>query len=501
MDIRFQKAPAGDWQANTVIVFGFADETLTDTIPVLLEAAPWVSITPAMHDFRGEANQAVVMYGHPEIPLPRLIAVGLGKREKFTVAVLRNAMGIAMAKCRELKVDTCALDLEIFDNMDGENILLTEEAVFAALVSLYTCKGLKTSGDASSSHSPRWMALLSAEEYFPDDIHSAARRGEAAANGVMKTRTLGNLPANVVTPTYLAEQAQEMGKRYAFSTRVLGREELASLGMGAFESVFKGAVEEPKLIVLEHAPKGTEDQKPIAFVGKGVTFDSGGISLKPSAKMHEMKFDMGGAAALFGLFESLGQSDIERRVVAVIPCTENMPDGQATRPGDVVTSFSGKTIEVINTDAEGRLILCDALTWAQREYSPEVVIDLATLTGACVVALGHYAAGLFANDDILSRQIQETGERVGDRYWPLPLWDCYFDDLSSDVADMMNVGGREGGTINAALFLKQFIEEGTRWAHLDIAGTGFGAKKSPIYNGGGTGFGVRTLLELVRSGV
>ena len=210
----------------------------------------------------------------------------------------------------------------------------------------------------------------------------------------------------------------------------------------------------------------------------GITFDTGGISLKPPAKMHEMKGDMAGAAAVLGLFEALGRSDVPRRVVGIMPCAENMPDGRATRPGDIVTTLSGKTVEILNTDAEGRLVLCDALTWAQREYAPEVLVDLATLTGACVVALGTDVAAVFASDDGLSGRIRAAGDVVGDRFWPLPLWDMYFENLKSDVADIANVGPREGGAVNAALFLKQFVDKGVRWAHLDIAGPAYTAKKT-----------------------
>lgn len=500
MDIRFQQAPTSEWRANTAIVFGFKDETLLDHIPAFADAVPWITITPARNDFRGEKNQVVVMYGHPEIPLPRCIAVGLGERSKFTLEILRNAVATAMQKCRELKVDTCAIPLEVFNDMDAANPVLVEETVVAMLLSLYTYDELKSTQE-EPAHSPRWAALLSTDENFPDDIHAAARRGEAAALGVMATRTLVNGPANIVTPAYLVEKAEAMGRKYGFKVRSINGPDLAAMGMGAFESVFKGAEEQAKLLIMEYTPKGTENDAPLVFVGKGVTFDTGGISLKPSASMHEMKCDMAGAGAVIGLFEALGNSDIQRRVVGIAPCTENMPDGRATRPGDVVKTLSGKTVEVINTDAEGRLILCDALTWAQQEYTPAAIIDLATLTGACVVALGTEVAAVFATDGALAKQVQDTGSRVGDKFWPMPLWDMYFEPLKSEVADMMNVGGREGGAINAALFLKQFIKNGVRWAHLDIAGPAYKSKKSPLAVAGGTGFAVRTLLEIVRDGL
>lgn len=494
MDLRFQQAPASDWQANTVLLFNFKDEEVTESIPNLSETIPWITITPAIQDAKGEKNQVTVAYGHPSIPLPRAIIVGLGDRKKFTLEVLREAVKTAALKCRELKVDTCAIPVETLDTIDEENTVLVEEAVSSVLIALHTYDEFKTT-QKEPAHTPRWMALLSTEEYFPDDIHAAARRGEAAACGVNYTRDLVNAPANAITPAALAEKAEELGKKYHFKRTILGREEIVEAGMGAFLSVAAGSDAEPKFIVLEHAPKGTENDDPIVFVGKGVTFDTGGISLKPSLGMHEMKCDMGGAGAIFGLFEALGNSDIERRVIGITPCTDNMPSSTATHPGDVVKSLDGKTIEVINTDAEGRLILVDALTYAQREYKPAALVNLATLTGACVVALGAHAAAVFSTDDDLSKAITETGTRVGDRYWPMPLWDSYFETLKSDVADMKNVGSREGGAIHAALFLKQFVKEDVSWAHLDIAGPAYNTK------GGATGFGVRTLLELVRKGV
>lgn len=494
MDLRFQQAPAAEWQANTVLLFNFKDEPITESIPNLRDSIPWITITPAIQDAKGEKNQVVVAYGHPSVPMPRAVIVGLGERKKFKLEVLRDAVKTAVLKCRELKTDTCAIPVETLDTIEEENAVLIEEAVASALISLHTYDELKTT-QKEPAHTPRWMGLLSTEDNFPDDLHAAARRGEAAAAGVNYTRDLVNAPANIITPAALAEKAEQLGKKYNFKRTILGREEIIEAGMGAFMSVAAGSDAEPKFIVLEHAPKGTEKDDPIVVVGKGVTFDTGGISLKPSLGMQDMKCDMGGAGAVFGLFEALGNSDIERRVIGITPCTDNMPSSTATHPGDVVTSLNGKTIEVINTDAEGRLILVDALTYAQKEYKPAAIIDLATLTGACIVALGQHAAAVFSNDDELSKEINATGDQVGDLYWPMPMWDSYFETLKSDVADMKNVGSREGGSIHAALFLKQFIEEDVRWAHLDIAGPAYNAK------GGATGFGVRTLLELVRKGV
>jgi Leucyl aminopeptidase len=278
-------------------------------------------------------------------------------------------------------------------------------------------------------------------------------------------------------------------------------EEIREKGMGALMAVGKGARHSPRFIVLEHCPKGKENDDPIVIVGKGITFDSGGISLKPPAKMHEMKGDMGGGAAVLGFFAALGaMPDPEEmpRIIGLVPAAENMPGGNATRPGDVITTLSGKTVEIHNTDAEGRLILCDALAYAQQQWKPAVLLDFATLTGACVIALGDFGAGVFTHDKGLRRAILDAAEDTGDLMWPMPLWDEYDSNLKSDVADMTNTGPREGGAVNAALFLRRFVEKDTRWAHLDIAGPGYVVQTSPLHPvSGGTGVGVRLLCRML----
>ncbi|MFV0422713.1 leucyl aminopeptidase [Oleidesulfovibrio sp.] len=503
MDVRFQRGPSGEWKANVVLAFAFKGEDIRTQAKALIDVAPWLDIAPALNDFKGEAGEIGLLYGHPKIAIPRIILCGLGGRDSYTVDTLRKSVSAAMQKCRELKLENIGIDVETLSGLPGEAARNVEEAVVAAILPMYTYERFRTTRK-EPLFTPSWISLFFAGD-IDSELRDAARRGESAAAGIYLTRDLVNGPANLVTPSFLEEQAGKLAARYGFTVRVLNREEIAREGMGAFESVFKGAVEDARLIAIEHCPKGRSGDKPVVFVGKGVTFDTGGISLKPSANMGDMKSDMGGAGAIFGLFEAIGQmggqAAVDRRIIGVMPCTENMPDGQATRPGDVVKSLSGQTIEIINTDAEGRLILCDAMTWAQREYDPALMVDLATLTGACLIALGNDVAAVFATDEVLSDTIRKEGETVGDLYWPLPLWDRYFEDLKSDVADMKNVGGREGGTINAALFLKQFVDEGRRWAHLDIAGPTFRSKKSPLSPFGATGFAVRTLLQLALNGV
>jgi leucyl aminopeptidase len=299
-------------------------------------------------------------------------------------------------------------------------------------------------------------------------------QGLAVAHGMSLAKDLGNLPPNVCTPTYLANQAKDLAKRYRMKITVLERADMEKLGMHTLLSVAQGSAQPPKFIVLEHHG-GPKKQKPVALVGKGITFDTGGISLKPAPEMDEMKFDMCGAASVLGTMKAVGEMRLPINVIGVVPTTENMPGGRATRPGDIVKSLSGQTVEILNTDAEGRLILCDALTYVER-YQPAAVIDIATLTGACVIALGHVASGLFANDDALAREVLAAGDTAQDRAWHMPLWDDYQEQLRSNFADFANIGGRPAGAVTAACFLARFTKK-FRWAHLDIAGTAWKSGK------------------------
>jgi leucyl aminopeptidase len=315
------------------------------------------------------------------------------------------------------------------------------------------------------------------------------RRARALADGIKLARDLGNRPGNVCTPTHLAETASELAARHdSLTCTVLEEAEMEKLGMGALLSVARGSRQPAKLITLEYRG-GAEGDKPVVLVGKGVTFDSGGISIKPGAGMDEMKFDMCGAASVLGTLSAVADLGLPLNVVGVVPATENLPDGNASKPGDIVTSMSGQTIEILNTDAEGRLILCDALTYSAR-FEPAVVIDIATLTGACVIALGEHASGLMSNDDQLAADLLAAGERADDRAWRLPVWEDYQKQLDSPFADMANVGGRAAGSITAACFLARFARN-YRWAHFDIAGTAWLSGKSK----GASGRPVALLFE------
>jgi leucyl aminopeptidase len=323
------------------------------------------------------------------------------------------------------------------------------------------------------------------------------QRELAVAEGVEFTRQLVTEPANIIYPESFVARCREKMEGTGIEIRVLGEAEMRALGMGSLLGVAQGSVREPQLLVMEWNG-GEPGAKPVAFVGKGVTFDTGGISLKPPAGMEDMKWDMGGAGAVAGAMLALAGRKAKTNVVGVCGLVENMPDGKAQRPGDVVTSMSGQTIEVINTDAEGRLVLCDALTWVQKEYAPKAIVDLATLTGAIIATLANEYAGIFSNDDDLAEKLTAAGKTSGDKLWRLPMGSTYDKMIESPIADMKNVGSRFGGSITAAQFLQRFIDKGTPWAHLDIAGTVWADKPGATWDKGATGFGVRLLDRYVR---
>lgn len=368
----------------------------------------------------------------------------------------------------------CTLPQVALSDLDDQQALVHASLIFQNSLYRYTDA---SRGKAAKESAPVWARLtFDAGKLTETEAQAAVAQGQLTALGMATTRTLGNLPPNLLNPESLAEHAKTMAKTHGLKCTILKRAEMEKLGMGSLLAVAQGSTTAPRMIALEY--KGGKGA-PIALVGKGVTFDTGGISLKPGAGMDEMKFDMCGAATVVGVMQAIAELKLPINVVGVIPSVENMPAGNAARPGDVVISMSGQTIEILNTDAEGRLILCDALTWTQREFKPKQIIDMATLTGACIIALGNHTSGLMGNNDDLANDLLQAGEQTYDRAWRLPLFDEYDEQLKSNFADMGNIGGREAGTITAACFLKRFIENDTPWAHLDIAGTAWvsGAKK------------------------
>ena len=458
---------------------------------------------PGRGDVRGGKNELTVLHVPGGTPIPRVCVIGLGKLETSNIPVsrdellgrLRAAVGAALVKARELRLSRVAFavdSLKLLGLPAHENVRAVREAVFGAQAGLYRYTALKTDRDLPLN--PEELCLVSAAAATPV-VEAAAARALLEAESVALVQDLVNTPANMLTPGEFADKAWELCAGLPVTCSVLDEEALRKGGMNALLAVAQGSAEEAVMVCLEYAPEGHEQEDPLVLVGKGLFFDSGGISLKPGLGMHEMKSDMAGAAAVLAAVLLAARLDAPRRVIGLLPCAENMPDALAIRPGDVINTLSGKTVEVINTDAEGRLVLCDALTYAQKAWKPSRMVDVATLTGACIVALGTEVAGLFATDDALASDIATLGAVCGERFWRMPLWDLYAENLKSPTADYANVGPREGGAVTAALFLKQFVEPGVAWAHLDIAGPAY-AKKGAGREAGGTGFAVRTLAEL-----
>lgn len=500
MEVRFQNLGPEHWKGDVMLAFACEGEELLLQNPELDKAAPWLAVAPALRDFRPRKGSLALLHGHPELDIPRVLAIGLGKRDEVTPDRVRAAVAAGVQRCRALGVRSLLLPEPQLSRLPGGRERLVEECVCAAQLALYRFDALKKAS-AEEPPAPEWLALGFDGESVPDGGHAAARRGESAAWAVSLARDLANMPGNLLSPALLAERAAALAEESGLACEILDEDALAREGLDCLRAVGQGSARPPRLVVLEYAPTGHEQEKPLILVGKGITFDSGGLCLKPAANMHQMKCDMSGAAAVLAALAALAREGAPRRVVGLLACAENMPDGGAYRPGDVVTAANGDSVEVINTDAEGRLALCDALAWAQQRWTPAAIVDIATLTGACAVALGTGLAGLFCDDDGLAERLTAAGAAGGEHFWRLPLWQPYADQLKSDIADIRHTAGREGGAITAALFLRHFVREGELWAHLDIAGVDWNAKATPLCPEGASGFGARTLLELARGGI
>lgn len=418
-------------------------------------------------DMEGKLGSTLLLHNVPNTLCDRVLLVGLGKERSFKDKEYREVVRAAIKTLNDTGSLEASIYLTELPVKRREIDWKIEQAVLTAMEGIYRFDRLKSQQD--EVRRPLRRLILSVSRRNELTIgEEAVQRGLAIAQGMNLAKDLGNLPGNICTPSHLAEQAQELAKAYKLKAEVLEQKDMEALKMGALLSVARGSVQSPKLIVLQYQGVAKK-QKPVVLVGKGITFDAGGISLKPPADMDEMKYDMSGAGAVLGTLKAVAELKLPLNVVGIIPTCENLPDGNANKPGDIVTSMSGQTIEVLNTDAEGRLILCDALTYAER-FEPETVVDIATLTGACVIALGNHASGLLSNHDALARELLHAGEYACDRAWQLPLWEDYQEQLKSNFADMANIGGRAGGTITAACFLSRFAKK-FDWAHLDIAGT------------------------------
>ena len=441
-----------------------------------------------MKDFRGSRDETLHLTGLTKGPR-RLLLVGMGTVTDRR-ASLRRAATLAARNAHRLGVGEMVW---YSDQLSPEEI----EAVTIGLIAgSWEYADLKTPAPEAERRKPLEKATILATN--TDDSRRGLANGQAIGSGQSLARRLGMMPGNLCTPDYLAETAADIAGRYGMGITILGRKEMEAEKMGSFLAVAQATPQDPKLIALEYKG-GKPNAKPIVLVGKGLCFDSGGISIKPAQGMEFMKFDMCGAAGVLGTFEALGQLKPEVNVVGIVGATTNMPSGSAMNPGDVVKAQNGKSIEIINTDAEGRLVLADCLSYARR-FDPGVVIDAATLTGACVIALGHTASGVFCSDDALIAEILAAGKRAGEPGWPLPLWDEYKDLIKSDVADIKNSGGRPAGAVTAAMFLKEFAE-GYAWAHLDIAGTAYSETDLVTIPKGPTGVPTGTFIEFVRGRV
>ena len=433
--------------------------------------------------FTGRADETItVLSDAPK----KTSLMGLGKRDAITLRSIRAALYSIGKTARKQRDRSIAVSVP-----DGvEDVRVIADFLSQSDYKYDTYITVKKDGQG-----PIHATLIPPEKLDAKEIKRIETELRALRSGIRTVRDLGNAPANLITPARLAERAEEIARSVGVRCTVYGKKEIERMKMGGLLAVNRGSAEEPRFIVLEHSPR--KAKKHVALVGKGITFDSGGISIKPAEKMEEMKFDMCGAAAVIGTIEAAAKLELPVKITGAIPSTENLPSGSAYKPGDIITMMNGKTVEIVNTDAEGRMILGDALHYAS-ELKPDHLIDYATLTGAIVVALASEAAGLFSNDDALARKLIESGARAGERLWRMPLWDDYKDLIRSEWADMKNSGGRWGGAITAAAFLKEFVDCPS-WAHLDIAGTAYAEQETPREARGATGAGVRVTVAFLES--
>lgn len=492
MEISIKHGAPGKIKSACIVAAVYSGKNLGDCATALDRSSRGgLSRLSKRGDIQGQLAQVLMVPSVAGLEADRVLLIGAGKRSGITAAeyvkLTRKAAGVVVNA--GLKNALTALTEVIVKERDDSWKI--QQQILAFEAASYRFDEFKAQTKSKAARFARLNLLLSAEH--DSAVSDEARIGASLVNGLKLTKDLANTPANHCTPTHLADQAKSLGKRFkSLSVEVLDEAAMEKLGMGSLLSVSRGSEQPAKLITLKHSG-GAKNAKPVVLVGKGVTFDSGGISIKAGAAMDEMKYDMCGAATVLGVLSTVAEAELPINVVGVIPATENLPDGKATKPGDIVTSMSGQTIEVLNTDAEGRLILCDALTYCGR-FEPDVVVDIATLTGACIIALGHATSALMSNNDDLAEDLLAAGQTSGDRAWRLPLWAEYQQLIDSPFADIANVGGRAAGSITAACFLARFTKK-YRWAHLDIAGTAWRSGKPK----GATGRPVSLLVQFLRS--
>ncbi len=491
MEFQAVRTAPSEYRGDALLVGLFQDEPDLGQTLGAFDPAVATAIQEVIHEeeFKAKSRQKLTIRIGGDAPVRKVIVVGLGVRSKYTAEELRQCIGEGARALKASRAATAGIAVPTLP--EGEQAT-TEALVEGVRLALHEDVRFRShsNGDGETESKLSAVSLFVQGEA---DLEDAIRRGSILAEGTIFARELVSAPANYVTPGYLAEQALAIAEANGLVCEILEKEDCERLGMGAYLGVAQGTDFPPKFIHLTYKPAEGAPRKRLAIIGKGITFDSGGLSIKPAKGMELMKVDMGGAAAALGAAMAIGQLKPDVEIHFIVAATENMVSGHAIRPGDILTASNGKTIEVDNTDAEGRLTLADALVFAEK-LEVDAIVDLATLTGACVVALGNDIAGILSPNEELAAQVRRAGDASGEKYWPLPMEESYFDNMKSVVADMRNTGSREGGTITAALFLKQFVEK-TPWVHLDIAGPVWTEKQKGYLNRGGTGFGVRTLVR------
>ena len=494
MQVRYVDAEASEHETELLAVAVTRGATASDGQLGRLDAALGGAVGRVLDtgDMQGRAGDEVVLYGGPSGPR-RVLLLGVGKAEEVTPEIVRRLGGRAVRAAERLRLQQVAILLDGLDGVAAER--RAQAAAEGAALASWRFRELKRDDEEDEPPTEvRAVDLLGSGD--ADALGAGAVAGAIVARAENLARTLQSRPGNVATPSHLAEAAARVAGATAMQVTIYDEARMHAEGMHAILAVSRGSEEEARLIILEHRG-GAEGEAPLVLVGKGLSFDAGGISIKPAAGMESMKFDMSGGAAVIAAMQGIAELGVRANVVGIVPSSENLPSGAALKPGDVIRTLAGKTVEVINTDAEGRLILADALAWGAR-LKPAAMVDCATLTGGVVIALGSHASAVLGNDEALVAEVIAAGETSGERCWQLPLWEEYERQLDSETADLQNIGGREGSTITAACFLAEFVGD-TKWAHLDVAGTAYGEGKLPYQRKGGYGVPTRLLIEWVRS--
>ena len=497
MKIFVKKGKLADTKSQTIILTLFEDSKKLTGVALEIDKKSDGLISELIEngDFQAKPSQISVIYTRGSLPAKRIALVGFGKHSEFNLEKLRAAFAKALQHLRNLNIKEAATSINL-NLIPRKKDQVAQAVAEGSLLGLYQYTPFKTVGREDLKDMEQ-LNIITDEKDF-SLIESAIKKAQIITQAVYFARDLVSAPSNEMTPSIMAQKAREIARRKNVSCKVLDKEKMKEMGMNALLAVASGSNEEPKFIILEYAG-GKKSAAPIVLVGKGLTFDSGGISIKPAEKMEEMKTDMSGGAAVMGVIMAAADLQLPLNIIGLIPATENMPGGTAYKPGDIIKSYSGKTIEVLNTDAEGRLILADALAYAS-EFKPEAVIDVATLTGACIVALGDDVIGMLGTDDKLKSEIDRAAQTTGELVWELPLWEGYHELIKSDIADYKNSSGRSAGTITAAAFLSKFAGDAP-WVHLDIAGPAWTNKEKTYIPKGASGVAVRLLVEFLRNRV